>query len=429
VLFVEEFHLLNRRSRNWLFILVSLLVIGALFLLTRINQAYIERNPGGGQSFTVQWVSLQGFLIEGISPYSQEAVERTQREVYGRLARPGEDQLRFLAPLYSTVVFFPFALIPDMQLARALWMTLLETALLLLAFFSMRLANWRGGWVGWILVFLFSVFWFHALHPLIEGDAIVLVALMLVGALVAIQNGSDELAGLLLALMTIKISVVLLPLVFILLWAAGHRRWTILGWTGGTILLLGSIGALLLPNWIIQNAWQVIAYQNNASPGNIRAVMIELLPEVGNRLGWAVMAILVVVVLLEWFFMRRAEFRGFLWAVYLTVAASLWLGPATDPGNYLLAFPPLLLVFAIWEERWRRGGRVMSIAAMILLFAGLWALYQPPLAVEYDRTLELVFFFPLPVFLFLALYWVRWWAVRPPMWFDLIYQRENPGRL
>jgi hypothetical protein len=35
---------------------------------------------------------------------------------------------------------------------------------------------------------------------LIEGDPIILVALMMVGALIAIRNGADELAGLLLAL-------------------------------------------------------------------------------------------------------------------------------------------------------------------------------------------------------------------------------------
>jgi hypothetical protein len=99
---------------------------------------------------------------------------------------------------------------------------------------------------------LFSVFWFHALHPLIEGDPIVLIALMLVGALIAIQNGSDELAGLLLALMTIKISVVLLPLVFILLWAAGHRRWTILGWTGARFYCLGRLERCCCPTGLFK---------------------------------------------------------------------------------------------------------------------------------------------------------------------------------
>jgi len=30
-----------------------------------------------------------------------------------------------------------------------------------------------------------------------------------------------------------------------------------------------------------------------------------------------------------------------------------------------------------------------------------------------------VMFFPLPAFLFLTLYWVRWWAVQPPnLWYE-----------
>jgi hypothetical protein len=426
---VEEFHLIYRRSRNWLFILVSLLVLGGLFLFTRINLAYIQNNPEGGQSFTVQWVGLRGFLTEGISPYSQEAVQRTQREVYGRLARPGEDQLRFIAPLYTAVVFFPFALIPEIELARALWMTLLEVALLLLAYFSMRLANWRTGLGGWVVLFLFAVFWFHSLQPLIEGDPIILVALMITAALVAIRNGSDELAGLLFGLATIKITAVLLPLVFILLWAAGHRRWTIVGWTGGTVLLVGAIAALLQPNWILQNIWQFLAYQANSPPGTIGAVLVELMPDIGGRFGYALMVLLAVIIATEWIFLRRTEFRGFLWAVYLTLTASLWLGPITDPGNFILAFPALPLVFAIWEERWRRLGQVISFTVIMLLFFGLWGMYLPGNGWEFSRNLDLAFFFPLPIFLLIGLYWVRWWAVRPPMWFDLIYQSENPGRL
>jgi hypothetical protein len=385
--FAEEFYLIHRRSRNWLFILVSLLVLGALFLLTRANQAYIQNNSGGGQSFVVQWVSLRGFLLDGVSPYSQESVNRTQREVYGRLARAGEDPLRFVSPLYSAVIFFPIALISDIEMARAVWMTVLEVALLLLAYFSIRLVNWRPGLAGLILFFLFAVFWFHSLQPLIEGDAIILVALMLVGGLIAIRNGSDELAGLLLGLATIKVNVILLPLVFILLWAVGHRRWTIVWWTGGTTLLLGSIAALLLPDWILQNAWQVIAFQGNAPPGTIRAVLIELLPEVGNRLGWAFMVVLAIIMAVEWFLLRRAEFRGFVWTVCLTLVLSLWLGPYTDPGNYVLALPVLVLVFSMWEERWRRGGRVISVAAMLLLFGGIWSLHFSN-GGEFGRTLQ-----------------------------------------
>jgi len=421
--------LIGRRNRNWLFIIATLLVMGVLFLLTRVNLAYLQQNPVGGQTFVIQWVSLRGFLTEGISPYSQEVMQRTQREVYGRIARPGEDQLRFISPLYAALVFFPFALIPDMLLARALWMTLLEAALLLLAYISIRLAGWRPGLSGWIVCFLFAVFWLHSFQPLMEGDPIILVALMLAGALLAIGNESDELAGLLLALATINFYAILLPVAFILFWAGAHRRWTIVGWTGGTMLLLGAIAALLLPDWILQNTWQMVAYLNNPPPGNIRAVLIELLPDMGNRLGYAIMGIFGLLVVIEWIILRRAEFRGFLWMVYLTIAASLWLGPLTEPGNYIVAFPALPMVFALWEERWRRMGRAISFITMVILFFGLWALYLPNAGWQFSPSFDLAFYFPLPIFLLFVLYWVRWWALNPPMWFDVIYQRENPGRI
>jgi hypothetical protein len=344
------------------------------------------------------------------------------------LARSGEDQLRFIMPLYSTVVFFPFALIADMELAQALWMTFLEASLILLAYFSIRLVNWRPGLTSGILFFLFSLFWFHSFQPLLEGDSIILVALMIVGALVAIRNGTDELAGLLLGFATIQITSILFPLIFILLWAAGRKRWTIVGWVSGTVVLLSAIAALLLPNWIMQNIWQFISYLGEGEPGNIRAVLIGLNPELGGRIGYALMAVLAIVVIAEWIFLRNAEFRGFLWAVFLTITAGLWIGPVTDPGNFILALPALPLVFSLWEERWRFG-RFISIIAMLALFAGLWGLYLPSAGWEFSRSLALTFFFPLPIFLLIVLYWVRWWAVRPEMWFDLIYQRENPGRL
>lgn len=419
--------MIDRRNRNGLFILVSLLVLGVLFVFTWINLGYIRSNPGGGQSFLVHWISLRGFLLEGVSPYSQEANQLTQREVYGRLARPGEDQLQFLSPVYVTVVFFPFALIPDVHLARALWMTLLQAALLLMAYFSARLANWRPGLILWVVYLLFVVFWFHSFQPLIEGDPIILVALMLTGVLVAVRNETDELAGLLLALATILFWAVLLPFMVIFVSALVHQRRTIVGWTIGTMVLLGATGALLQPDWILQNIWQIVAYMNNPPPGNIRAVLMELLPGMGDRLGYAALAFFAALVILEWVRLRKTEFRGFLWLICLTITVGLWLGPVTDAGNFILALPALPLVFAILEERWRRSGKAISFILMLILFAGLWGMYISNTGWVFARYFDLALFFPLPLFLLIVLYWVRWWAVRPAMWFDMIYQRENPG--
>jgi hypothetical protein len=78
-------------------------------------------------------------------------------------------------------------------------------------------------------------------------------------------------------------------------------------------------------------------------------------------------------------------------------------------------FPALVLVFAEFEARWRGAGRGGVLVVMLALLAGLWALFLATLAPGSDgQPIEhAVLFFPLPVFLLLALYWVRWWVVHP----------------
>ncbi len=114
----------------------------------------------------------------------------------------------------------------------------------------------------------------------------------------------------------------------------------------------------------------------------------------------------------------------FLWTACLTLTASQWVGIQTDPGNFIILMPALVLVFSIWEERWRRAGHIFALMTMLFLFLGIWALFLATVEYGYQPQQSPVMFLPLPAFLLLTLYWVRWWALRvPQVWIDLLAER------
>ena len=94
-------------------------------------------------------------------------------------------------------------------------------------------------------------------------------------------------------------------------------------------------------------------------------------------------------------------------------------GIAQDPATL---FGHLLLCLADGEggRDWRAGGRAFVVLSMVVLFAGIWAVFLNTVTqVSGQPQQSSVMFFPLPAFLLLTLYWVRWWAVEPPkVWFD-----------
>jgi len=403
---------LNRSlfSRFW-FLSIPLLV-GAVVAVTWANYRYAGQNPGGND-FLVHWVGTRALLVDGKTPYGDEVAVQIQILAYGRPARPGEHELRVAYPLYSVVVFLPYALISDYTLARALWMTTLEIALVLLAIFSLRLTRWKLG-IGFLPFYLlFALLWYHSLRPLINGNAVILIALWIGMAFLALRSERDELAGILLAFTTIKPHVVLPILIFVVIWTLSQRRWAALFWMAATVGMLSVILGFFVPDWPVQNLREILRYSSYNPSGTPAAIFADWAPAAGRWIGWAFSALVLLVMVVEWFLARRKEFSWFLWTACLTLVASQLSGIQADPGNFIILFLPLVLIITALEERWGRAGRVMNCFLMLLLFVGPWALFLNTLTLGDQPLQHPVLLFPLPLFLLITLYWVRWWAVHP----------------
>ena len=397
---------------RWWFIPLLLLII-VLIGLTWMNYRFAFQNPGGSD-FLVHWVGTRNLLVDGVSPYGDETTEQIQQLVYGRPAHSGEDELRITSPLYSGMIYTPFALIGDYTLARALWMTLLEAALLGMAFVCLRLNKWNiRTWMLFVYL-LFSLLWYHAVKPLLNGDAVILVALFIAGAVEAIRQGRDEVAGVLLAVSTIKPQVVVLIIPFVIFWSITVKRWKVLIWLLISLVILFVSAMVFVPDWPLQNLYLALRYTGDNQPGTPGAVFSIWWPVFGVRLGWGLTLILGIVLLIECYLVRGKDFRWFHWTAGLTLVVSQWIGIRTDPGNFIILFIPIVLIFATWEERWGvKRGRIVVLLGFLVLFVGLWAIFLASLE-NADQPQQIpIMFFPLPILILIGLFWVRWWAIRP----------------
>lgn len=408
------------RRRNPLgLLLLVLLASGALFaLLVWGNYRFTQGNKGG-EDFIQHWDNTRAFLRSGISPYSEEAAARVQVLVYGRPSESNEDPMMSSYPMFTNILYLPFAFINNINLARAIWMALLEVALILAAFLSMNLSGWRPKPVFLMLFLLFVIFWYHGLRPVVTGTSSPLVTLAVVGALLAIRAENDELAGVLVGFAFIKPEMVLVLSIYLLFWGIANRRIKIFLYTLATVALLSGFGMLLMPGWLMEylrSFFQPVGY---LSINTISQALGIFIPSSGARVGTALSILTGIILVVEWFLTRKAGFRGFLWTACLTIVASFWIGIQTSPDNFILALPAFGLIFAAWSERWRRYGNLLIVVTIILLFALIWLFFSGAFSLVLDPLRRPVLFFPLPFILFILLYWVRWWTIHPAqVWFD-----------
>jgi hypothetical protein len=407
----------------------GLLCIVFLVLLTISNYQYARNNPGG-TDFLVHWVGTRAYFTEGVSPYSDQVAVQIQNMVYGRTALPGEHELRVAYPFYSVILFFPLALIQDFTVARAVWMTIQEIGLIALTLVSIQLTTWRPKNWMMILLLVFSLLWYHGLRSLINGNVVILIALGAAGAFYAIKNNYDEMAGVLLALTTIKPQVVLLVVLYVLIWAIFQRRYRIIAWFFITMALMVACATLLIPDWIMQNLREVMRYPGYNPPGTPASALATWFPALGPRIGTIISLAVIVIMIVEWWLARHQEFRHFLWTGCLTLVLSAWSGIQTDPGNFIMMVPAVILFFAILAERWPTISNIITASVIGGLLVLIWVIFIATLEQSYQPIQSPVLFFPLPLILLIILYWIRGWAILPPkLYFDTFLKDETLSRL
>ncbi len=373
-------------------------------LLVWGNVRFARQHPGGND-FLVYWVAARAWLLEGRDPYSDAVALDAQRLAYGRPARKEEGQMRLVYPLYACGLVAPFALVDDYALARGLWNSVLE--ILLLATLGAALAAVRWKPPPWLLVLLsaFTLTWYEAVRAVVNGNAVVWVAAFLTGAAWAWRNEWETAAGVLLALATVKPQLAFLPVGFAVFWGLSRRRWRLLGGLLGTLVVLVGLSMALLPRWPLEELREVLRYPSYTPPNTLQAALRAWFPTAGRWLGWGVTVTLSAVLARAWWGSRREAFP--LRAYHWTLVASQWIGIATDPGNFLILFLPLVGVLAALFQFVRPQFRIATVVAMLgLVWVGLWWVFLATLTLQHGQPLQsLWMYLPLPTVLLLGMAW------------------------
>jgi hypothetical protein len=398
--------LMPGKARN---ILLALGLVILFALGVYATQVFFTSRRPGANDFYSRWVGGCALLREGLNPYSEEVTLRIQQGMYGRPAGPDEDQVAFAYPLYSLLFFFPLCATEDYALVQAAWLWLLLIALLAATALWMQIIRWRPQRWLWLLALLWTVLMYHSFRALILGQFAVWVLLALVAALWALQRGHDGWAGLLLALSTVKPQLVYLAIPWILLWAAGQRRWRL--WIGFLVSMAGLVlGAMLLvPTWIPDFVRQATAYPDYTVYGSLAWIVVRQWLGLGPTVEYLVMGLLILGALILAWRLWRAGFRHMLWLLGLLLLLTNLVTPRIATTNYLLLIPYALWGMRQMQIRWPTWGTWAAVGFLGVSFVGLWVLFFATLQGDFEQW-PAYLPFPLAVALLMPLIWM---PVRP----------------
>ncbi len=398
----------NLRRSFPMILSLSILALGLLAALSVVNYRFSQQNPGGND-FLARWMGAHYWVTRGISPYDSQVSLASQQMIYGRPANleNGEDIAHFVYPLNSMLFFGPFGPL-DYTLARALWMTLLEACLAVAALVSLRIAGWRVGRLWVIGLVLFSLFWYPGVRTIILGQFSGINALLILLALLLIQDGRDVPAGILLALSTAKPQMSFLILPFALLWGLSTRRYRLVWSTLISLAALMAVTLALLPSWPLQFLAQLREYPTYTTRiGSLVVETARLLP--GLQLPASILLHLALAgyLLTEWALALGKDARRFVWVALLTLVFTNFVATRTATPHFVALMPAYFLLFRFVSERRPRLAPLMNTLGLLLLLVGQWALF---LLTVVGSEEHVALYYPAPLLALLSLWLARAWA-------------------
>lgn len=365
---------------QWLILAVLCLVLIAAESFA-VYTVFTSKFPGGNDFF-VRWLGGREFLLHGTNPYDSSIAEQAQIAMFGRLATPEDkDQAYFAYPLYTLYFFWPLSLLPYAW-AQAIWMTLLQFMLLGVTILSIRLAGWSPPkWLFWLTLF-WGIFFYNGARTIILGQFSVLVGLALLLALWAVESRRDILAGICLAVTTIKPQMVVLVVIFLLIWALFQLRWRIVLSFGLSMLTLLLSSMLLVPTWPVDFVRNAIAYSDYVAFGTpLENLLHFLLPASLAAPLTIILSFLFFLALLPgWWFAFKGRPGAYTWAIMSTLIIGSLIAFRSATTNQIILYLPLFFFFqrltepgaALRAALIEGGLMVVMWGAFIVTLAGDW---------------------------------------------------------
>jgi hypothetical protein len=369
----------NSLGKNPKYGLVAALVLtGCMwFYVQRVFIAYQQadaavhdRPRGNFSDLYPRWLGARELLVHHRDPYSREITHEIQLGYYGRPLdpnRPGDpkDQAAFAYPVFVVFLLAPTIALPfSIVQACFRWFLILLTAATVPLW--LRALRWRTSPVAAATLVILALGNFPVAQGIKLQQLTLLVSGMIAGCALLLVSGHLLLAGMLLALATIKPQIVLLLTVWLLLWAASNyrvRRRFIWGF-GLTMAALLAGAQYALPGWIAEFAKAVVAYREYL--GKPESVLLVLTTPAWGLVFSA--CILIGLAVLCW--QRRhahADTPVFGLIFALVLAVTVVTIPMTALYNQVLLLPAVLLVVQHGRSLWTKH----PLIRLTLVLSGL----------------------------------------------------------
>ncbi len=394
-------------TRRNLVIGVGLLLVLAVNIL--LNYQFTSQNPGMND-FLSRWEASRTFWQDGASPYSDEATTNIHDMIYGRPATDDEDQGLFAYPMYTVFFVGPVVGLPYAW-ASAVWLVVLEVCLIAGLYLLLATIRWRPSVLMQAVLVGFTLLNYYAFRGLILGQLSHIVFMLTALTLWALSRERDGLAGVVLALSTIKPQMGFLLVPFLLLWGLRAGRWRFVGRFIGMFALMMGASFALQPDWF--GAWieQVQAYPTYTRDGSPVWILFEFYLGWTPWVGYVVRALFVAWLLWAWYpvLIQRDDSR-LLWAVAVTLAVTHTAGPRTATPHFTV----FLLVLLVMLQRFARRRQLIWNALLLTgLFLIPWVHFITTIIPPNLENLSV--FLPLVTLVIVTLWISRryWWGMKP----------------
>ena len=384
-----------------------LAVLSGLILINYLVSTRIY----GGHEFYINWASVRLLFLQGINPYSQEAIKLLSVLAKELSLLPSGGNFQFIAPLYTLFLYLPFGLIQNFNLSRAIWMTVMELVALLSCFLINNIFSWNPEKTIKKFFYIFSLLFFYVILNLINGSNLILFNFLFILGLKWILDGRYVRAGIVLALLTINIQTFFIPLIAVFIYIISKRAWNVLLWFFITVFLLSLMASLPLPDWpllLFRELLRNPLYANVELPGEIVNQWLRTTyPWIWNGLA----LILLARLFYEFLFINN-EKDNFLWKISLALVINPLIWMRTDLNIMVTLLLPFGLIFSQWIKRDIRVGFTLMVFFGTLFSFGLLILGLITQSMLFIKPYPFFFYLFPVIVLLINLYWIRWWMVR-----------------